>query len=114
MMLQPVYGEDVYCKLDNRGLLRGDTAARASLYQSLWNMGAISPNEIRDREDFELLDDPAANQTFVQLGFSTLAAAAAQAGAAGGEPTATSSDTPDTPDDTPDAPAQDGGDDNGA
>lgn len=90
MMLQPVYGEDVYCKLDNRGLLRGDTAARASLYQSLWNMGAISPNEIRDREDFELLDDPAANQTFVQLGFSTLSAAAAQAGAAGGEP----ADTP--------------------
>jgi HK97 family phage portal protein len=88
MALQPVYGEDVYCKLDTRGILRADTAGRAALYQSLWNMGAITPNEIRDREDFELLDTPAANQTYVQLGFSTLDAAAAQAGAAGGEPPA--------------------------
>lgn len=104
MLLQPVYGEDVYAKLDNRGLLRGDTAARASLYQTLWNMGAISPNEIRDREDFPLLETEAANQTYVQLGFSTLDAAAAQAGAAGGEPPATDppDDTPaDAPDDTP-------------
>jgi HK97 family phage portal protein len=86
MALQPVYGEDVYAKLDTRGILRADTAGRAALYQSLWNMGAITPNEIRDREDFDLLDTEAANQTFVQLGFSTLDAAAAQAGAAGGEP----------------------------
>ncbi|MFN9367860.1 MAG: phage portal protein, partial [Planctomycetia bacterium] len=103
MLLQPVYGEDVYAKLDNRGLLRGDTAARSSLYQTLWNMGAITPNEIRDREDLPLLEDPAANETFVQLGFSTLAAAAAQAGAAGGDPPAS-----DPPDDTPaDAPPDD-------
>lgn len=88
MALQPVYGENVYAKLDTRGILRADTAGRAALYQSLWNMGAITPNEIRDREDFDLLDTPAANQTFVQLGFSTLDAAAAQAGAAGGEPPA--------------------------
>jgi hypothetical protein len=86
MALQPVYGEDVYAKLDTRGILRADTAGRAALYQTLWNLGSITPNEIRDREDFELLDTPAANQTFVQLGFSTLDAAAAQAGTAGGEP----------------------------
>jgi HK97 family phage portal protein len=72
-------GDDLSFKLDNRGLLRGDTASRVQLYQSLWNMGAISPNEVRDLEDLELLSDPAADQTFVQLGFSTLGAAAAQA-----------------------------------
>lgn len=82
MALQPVYGENVYAKLDTRGILRADTAGRAALYQSLWNMGAITPNEIRDREDFDLLDTPAANQTFVQLGFATLDAAAAQASVA--------------------------------
>ena len=81
MALQPVYGEDVYARFDNRGLLRGDTATRVQLYQSLFNMGAISPNTVRDLEDFELLEEPAANQTFMQLGFSTLTAAAAQAGA---------------------------------
>lgn len=93
MALQPIYGEDVYAKLDTRGILRADTAGRASLYQALWNMGAITPNEIRDREDFDLLDTDAANQTFVQLGFSTLDAAASQAGAAGGLPAATTSST---------------------
>jgi HK97 family phage portal protein len=76
MALQPVYGEDVYCKLDSRGLLRGDNASRAALYQSLFNMGGLRPNELRDLEDFELLDDPSADQTYMQLGFSTLANAA--------------------------------------
>jgi len=70
------YGADVYSKLDSRGLLRGDSASRSALYQSLFNMAAITPNEIRDLEDFEPLDDPAANQTFLQLGFSTLTNAA--------------------------------------
>jgi HK97 family phage portal protein len=93
MALQPVYGEDVYCKLDTRGILRADTAGRAALYQSLWNMGCITPNEIRDREDLPLLESDSANETFVQLGFSTLDAAAAQAGAAGGMP-ASAGDTP--------------------
>lgn len=92
MALQPVYGEDVYVKLDNRGLLRGDSTSRAAFYQSLFNMGSIKPNEIRDLEDFEVLDDPAANETFMQLGFSTLgnaAAAAAVAQPAPAAPTAT-------------------------
>jgi hypothetical protein len=77
MALQRVYGEDVYVKLDNRGLLRGDSASRASLYQSLFNMSAITPNEVRHLEDFTPLEDPAADLTFLQLGFSTLENAAA-------------------------------------
>ena len=91
LALQPVYGEEVYCKLDNRGLLRADTASRVSLYQGLWNQGAITPNEIRDLEDLPLLESPAANETFVQLGFSTLdnaAAAAAPAETGAGVPEA--------------------------
>lgn len=82
MAIQPVYGEDVYAKFDNRGLLRGDTASRVQLYQSMFNMGALAPNEIRDLEDFDLLDQPAADQTYMQLGFSTLEAAATQGQAA--------------------------------
>jgi hypothetical protein len=85
----------VHYKLDPRGLLRADTAARTGLYQSLFNMGAITPNEIRALEDFDLLDTPAANQTYMQLGFSTLDAAASQA--------ETMTDT------TPDAPADTAG-----
>ena len=33
------------------GLLRGDTAARGEFYNKLWNMGAINPNEIRQKEN---------------------------------------------------------------
>jgi HK97 family phage portal protein len=79
MALQPVYGEDIYTRFDNRGILRGDTSSRVALYQQMFNMGSIRPNEIRDLEDFDLLDDPAANETYMQLGFSTLANAAAAA-----------------------------------
>jgi HK97 family phage portal protein len=66
------YGTDVYAKIDNRGLLRGDTAARVALYQSMFNMGALSPNELRDLEDFPLIDKPEADETYMQLGFAPL------------------------------------------
>jgi HK97 family phage portal protein len=79
MMLQPVYGEDVYARLDNRGILRADTAGRVQLYQALFNMGALKPQELRELEDLPLLEDPAADETYMQLGFSTLANAAAVA-----------------------------------
>jgi HK97 family phage portal protein len=72
------YGLDVYSKLDNRGLMRADSGGRAQLYQALWTMGAITPNEIRNLEDLPILDNPAADETYIQLGFSTLSAAAAQ------------------------------------
>ena len=42
---------DHYCKFNMNGLLRGDSAARAALYQSLHNTGAISANEIRRLEE---------------------------------------------------------------
>ncbi|NDC63471.1 MAG: phage portal protein [Planctomycetia bacterium] len=69
-------GDDVYLKLDSRGLLRADSSGRAALYQTLSNLGAITPNEIRDLEDLPLLDDPAADQTYMQQGFAPLAVVA--------------------------------------
>lgn len=38
------------------GLLRGDSAARGEFYNKLWNMGAISPNEIRQKENMNPRD----------------------------------------------------------
>jgi HK97 family phage portal protein len=70
--LLSTYGDDVYCKLDNRGLLRGDGAARAAMYQTLFNLGAITPNEIRGLEDFDRLGNVAADETYMQLGFAPL------------------------------------------
>ena len=98
------YGPDIYSKLDNRGLLRADTAGRAQLYQTLFNMGAITPNEIREFEDLPQLDEPAADETYMQLGFSTLKAAAAQ-GQQAPAPASLPAPAPDQPADLPSEPA---------
>jgi HK97 family phage portal protein len=41
----------LYCKHELKGLLRGDSAARAALYNTMFQVGAASPNEIRASED---------------------------------------------------------------
>lgn len=41
----------LYCKMDLRGLLRGDTNARKEFYAGLFNIGAITPNQICELED---------------------------------------------------------------
>jgi hypothetical protein len=91
LWLNDTYGESTFFQLDNRALLRGDSVARANLYRALFAMSAITPNEIRDLEDFPLLDEPEADKTFLQLGFSTLQMAANQSqggGMAAAAPTA--------------------------
>lgn len=47
-MLRPT---PVYARYSLEGLLRGDSTARAAFYTSLWNLGALSTNEIRAYED---------------------------------------------------------------
>lgn len=76
LWLNDTYGENTFFQLDNRALLRGDSVARANLYRALFAMSAITPNEIRDLEDLPLLEQPEADKTFLQLGFSTLEMAA--------------------------------------
>ena len=66
----------VKCKVDNRGLLRGDSAARGALYDTLAKWGALRPAEMRDLEDFPELDEPAARETYIQSGFVPLREAA--------------------------------------
>lgn len=45
-----------YIEFDLKGLLAGDSAARAKFYQSLFLIGAISPNEIRVSENMSPYD----------------------------------------------------------
>lgn len=66
----------VASKLDNKGLMRGDTAARAAMYDTLAKWGAIRPEEMRDLEDLPELDEPAAKETYIQSGFVPLRVAA--------------------------------------
>ena len=51
-------------KFNVAGLLRGDQAARAVYYQTLFNLGALSPNDIRQSEDMNPIDK--GDQYFVQ------------------------------------------------
>lgn len=51
-------------KFNVNGLLRGDQAARAQFYQTMFNLGAYSPNDIREKEDENPIDG--GDQYFVQ------------------------------------------------
>lgn len=64
----------VYPKFNVRGLLRGDTQARATFYRELFNVGAFSPNMILALED----ENPVANgdQHFINGANTTLEQAA--------------------------------------
>ena len=59
-----------FAEFDTRGLLRGDAAARASYYQTLWNLGVASINEIRKWENLDPVDG--GDTRFVQLNMQTL------------------------------------------
>lgn len=48
--------ERYYPKFNVNGLLRGDMKTRGQFYRSMFNMGALSPNEIRKLEDFNPRD----------------------------------------------------------
>jgi HK97 family phage portal protein len=52
-VLQP---EPIYGHFSIDGLLRGDSAARATFYRTMWNLGVFSTNEIRAYEELEPVD----------------------------------------------------------
>lgn len=57
-------------KFNLDGLLRGDTEARATLYQALFQIGAISPNEIRSHENMNAYEG--GDRKFVPLNFTDI------------------------------------------
>lgn len=66
---------DMFAEFDTRGMLRGDASARAAYYQTLWNLGVASINEIRSWESLDPVED--GDTRFVQLNMQTLAHAVA-------------------------------------
>ena len=62
--------DDLYCKFDLNGLLRGDAKGRASFYKDLWSTGSLSPNDIRDWEELDPIEG--GDRWFVQQGFMPL------------------------------------------
>lgn len=56
---------DHYSKFNMNGLLRGDSAARAALYQTLHNIGAINANQVRALEEMNSYEG--GDTYFIQL-----------------------------------------------
>ena len=46
----------LYFKHVTEGILRADSAGRGALYRELWNIGAISINEIRSKEEMDPIE----------------------------------------------------------
>ena len=67
-------------KFSLEALLRGDVASRGAFYQLLFNMGAITPNEIRAKEEMNP-HDSGGDQAFVQVNLMPLDQAAEPFGA---------------------------------
>lgn len=68
-----------YVKFNMNALLRGDMAGRAAFYQTLWQMGVISPNWILDREDEQPIPpDEGGDAHFVPVNYQTLDQAIAE------------------------------------
>lgn len=59
--------DDIYCKLDLKGLMRGDPKSRALFYKGLLSFAVLCPNEVRDWEEMDPI--PGGDQYFVQSGF---------------------------------------------
>jgi HK97 family phage portal protein len=70
-------GDDEYfAEFDTRGSLRADAAGRATYYNTLWQLGVASVNEIRSWENMNPVEG--GDVRFVQLNMTTLEKAAAE------------------------------------
>jgi len=70
-------GDDEYfAEFDTRGSLRADAAGRATYYNTLWQLGVASVNEIRAWENMNPVEG--GDTRFVQLNMTTLDKAAAE------------------------------------
>jgi HK97 family phage portal protein len=62
----PREGQRYFAEFNLDSLLRGDAASRAAFYSGLRNIGAITANEIRAKENMNPHPNPAADELYVQ------------------------------------------------
>jgi HK97 family phage portal protein len=61
---------EYFAEFDTRGVLRADAAGRSSYYNTMWNLGVLSVNEIRSLENLNPVEG--GDTRFVQLNMTTL------------------------------------------
>ena len=62
----------LYFKHNMEGLLRADSAARGTYYREMFMIGAMSINEIREKEDMDPDPNPMADERFVPMNMQPL------------------------------------------
>ncbi len=67
---------DEFAQHDFRQLRSGDLNARANYFRTRFGLGSLSPNDIREYEGENPIDDPAADEYYLQLNTATLEAVA--------------------------------------
>ena len=99
-----------FTRIDVRSLQRGDLAGRSAFYESMFDRGVFSPNDIRHAEGMNPIPDAeGGNKRFVMVNMQTLESAGTP------EPKGEPPDAPGTPDDDdPRAPEPGGGSQSGA
>jgi hypothetical protein len=63
---------DHFVEFDFRGLLQGDHAARATFYREMVNLGAMTPGEIRERENLNPYEDGQGGVPVLNGAYATL------------------------------------------
>lgn len=62
--------EEFFCEFNVEGLLRGDSAARGAFYTQMFNVGVLSVNDIREKENLNPVEG--GDQRFVPLNMISL------------------------------------------
>lgn len=71
-LFKPADRDQYYYRYNFEGLLRADSAARAALYSILLQNGVASRNEVRAKENWNAIADPAMDQFTVQTNLSMI------------------------------------------
>lgn len=69
-LYKPSEKDSIDVRFDTATLLRADKQSLANYYQTLFNIGVVSPNDIRKQLDMEAIDG--GDNTFVQVNIQTL------------------------------------------
>ena len=64
-LLYPSEQDEYYFEFDVGGIMRGDSAARAALYQALFKTASITPDEIRNKEHMSPLPDGQGKKVYI-------------------------------------------------
>lgn len=55
-----------FCEFLAEALLQGDSAAKAAFYKELFYLGALSPNDIRELQNMNPIEDPGGDKYYIQ------------------------------------------------